>query len=142
MALSSKGLAEVFDHDFVEKSNSGKTRSVREMEEVEKSVARLAARSLEEIFGDCHKVESDCTGSVETKPGIFGGVPAVCTVPCRQETGRTRGYEASFDGAMTAGLGSSSQGKFGALYSDSLLSPLRQRSDWVASSSMSSELAL
>ena len=33
VALGGKFLAGVFDHDFVEKPNSGKTRSVREMEE-------------------------------------------------------------------------------------------------------------
>ena len=33
VVLGSKGLAGVFDHDFVEKPNSGKNQSVREMEE-------------------------------------------------------------------------------------------------------------
>ena len=46
VALGSKFLAGVFDHDFVEKPNSGKTRSFREMEEGTKAVARSAYRVL------------------------------------------------------------------------------------------------
>ena len=91
------------------------------MEEGVKSVARRADQALEESLGDCHEFDPTWTGSVETKPGRFGGGPAVGTIPSRQEAGRTRGYEASFGGARSAGLGSSSQGKVGAVSYDSLL---------------------
>ena len=67
------------------------------------------------------------------KTGIFGGGTAVGTIPCSQEAGHTIGYEASFGGARSAGLGSSSQGKVGAVSSDYLLSQLRQRRDRMAS---------
>ena len=79
---------------------------------------------------------------METKLGIFGCGPDVGTILCRQEDVRTRGYDASFGGSRSAGLGSSAQGKVGAVYYDSLLSQLRKRRYRVASSSMSSEVAL
>ena len=123
-------------------SNSGKTRSVREIEEGGESVARRADRALEEILGDCHKFGPTWTGLVETKPGIFGGGPGFDTILYRKEAGRTRGYDASFGGSRSEGLGSSAQGKVGVVYSDSLLSQLRQRRDWVDSYSMLSEVAL
>ena len=72
-------------------------------------------------MGDCHKFNPTWTVSGETKPGRFGGGPAVGTILYRQGDGRTRGYEASFGGARLAGLVSSSQGKFGVVSSDSLL---------------------
>ena len=79
---------------------------------------------------------------MEMKPLIFGDGPVVGTIPCRQEDGRTRGYEASFGGARSAGLVSSAQGKFGLVSYDSLLLQLRHRRDRVSSSSMSSEVAI
>ena len=63
VVLRSKGLEGVFDHDFVEKPNSGKTRSVRKMEEVEKSVARRAARALKESLVDWNKFDPTWNGS-------------------------------------------------------------------------------
>ena len=112
------------------------------MEEGVKSVARRADQALEESLGDCHEFDPTWTGSVETKPGIFGVGPSVGTIPCRQEAVLTREYEASFGGSRSAGLGSYAQGKVGSVSSDSILSILRQRRYRVASSSMSSEVAI
>ena len=76
---------------------------------------------LEKSLGDCHKFEPAWNGSLDKKVGIFGGGTAVGTIPCMQEAGRKRGHEASFGGARSADLGSSTQGKVGAVSYDSLL---------------------
>ena len=73
VALGSKGLVGVFDHNFVEKHNYGKTRSVCEMGEGLKKVARRVARVLEESSGDCHKFEPTWTSSWRQNQDDLGG---------------------------------------------------------------------
>ena len=62
VVLRSKCLLGLFDHEFLEKPNSGNTRSFREMEEGGKVLASRAARALEESLGRFHKFEPTWTG--------------------------------------------------------------------------------
>lgn len=64
--MKSKGLAGVFDHDFVVSSGSKRT-SVREMEEQAKTVADRAAKVLQSSVESSQRFQPTWTGSDETK---------------------------------------------------------------------------
>jgi DNA excision repair protein ERCC-6 len=72
--LKSKGLAGVFDHNFVDPDdcNSRKSMTVREMEEQAKRVAREAANALSQSTACQKQFTPTWTGSNETAPNRFG----------------------------------------------------------------------
>ncbi|CAB9511762.1 CHD3-type chromatin-remodeling factor [Seminavis robusta] len=117
--LKSKGLAGVFDHNFVDASSSNgkKSASVREMEEEAKRIAAEAAAALQSSVND----EEDpftptWTGGSESRFGGGSGGP------------EKKRASASFGAAETAGVrGASSKS------SGSLLASLRQRNEAVQS---------
>ena len=70
--LRSKGLAGVFDHQVVEKTNENKRSSVREMEARAKRIAKEALAAIEESVTGHDSFTPTWTGSRETETGRFG----------------------------------------------------------------------
>lgn len=71
--MTSKGLAGVFDHHFVENDTSRKSTTVREMEEQAKQVARDAVGALRESVTSNDPFCPTWTGSSDTVQGRFAG---------------------------------------------------------------------
>lgn len=101
--LKSRGLAGVFDHDFVEQNEGQKKSSiVLEMEERAIKVAQDAVRALRESTVGGDRFQPTWTGSEQTDTGRFG-------FSNPSSTTRTRGLnglnpELSFGGAGSAGV--------------------------------------
>lgn len=70
--MNNKGLAGIFDHQFVERDPSRKSVTAREMENEAKKVAREALKSLQESVTRQKPFEPTWTGSLETQPRQFG----------------------------------------------------------------------
>ena len=70
--LRSKGLAGVFDHQVVEKSDGNKRASVREMEARARRIAKEALNAIEESVAGHDSFTPTWTGSRETETGRFG----------------------------------------------------------------------
>ena len=71
--IKSRGLAGIFDHSYVDTSDSTKSDSVREMEEIAKRVAQQAARAIKVSSRDSRgRFEPTWTGSEETLSSRFG----------------------------------------------------------------------
>jgi len=71
--LKSKGLAGVFDHDFIEKPCSQKSQLARDREEKAKEVALRAAKVLQKSSEGNIDFNPTWTGSRATEPQRFGG---------------------------------------------------------------------
>ena len=126
--MKSKGLAGVFDHDFVDKPSARRNRSVaaREMEEQATNAANSAARTLREsTAGAQEQFEPTWTGTSGAQPRRFGGgrVGAAGSGSASVLGGQSR--EPSFGGASSAGIVASSRSA--ASSSGALLSHLQQR---------------
>ena len=126
--MKSKGLAGVFDHDFVDKQSARRNRSVaaRQMEEQATSAANSAARTLHESTAGAQQgFEPTWTGASGAQPRRFGGgrVSTAASGPSSVLGGQSR--ETSFGGAASAGIVSSSRGM--ATSSGALLSHLHKR---------------
>lgn len=67
--MKSKGLAGIFDHNFIEQDPSRKSVTTREMEEQAKIVAREAAKALRMSTANQHQFEPTWTGpqQIETR---------------------------------------------------------------------------
>lgn len=120
--LKSKGLAGVFDHNFVDPSGiTNKSASIREMEEQAKKIAQEAAEALRSSVedDDANAFNPTWTGAPESR---FGG----------GNNGRPerRGSGASFGGAGTAGVRSAGGG---LKSSGSLLASIRQQNEAIKS---------
>jgi DNA excision repair protein ERCC-6 len=71
--MKSKGLAGVFDHDFVDRSDINKSLAVREMEEQAAKVAAEAVKALKASTSNSRdRFQPTYTGSEETAAGRFG----------------------------------------------------------------------
>lgn len=71
--MKSKGLAGIFDHDFVDSSASKKTTTTMEMEDKARRVAQKAAKVLEESTRSrSNRFQPTWTGSAETSISRFG----------------------------------------------------------------------
>ena len=71
--MKSKGLAGVFDHDFVDRSDVKKSVTVREMEDTAKKVAAEAVKTLKASAQENRdRFQPTYTGSEETSAGRFG----------------------------------------------------------------------
>mmetsp|Transcript_27942 Transcript_27942/g.26786 ORF Transcript_27942/g.26786 Transcript_27942/m.26786 type:complete len:142 (-) Transcript_27942:57-482(-) len=127
--MKSKGLAGVFDHDFVDKSASvTKTLSVKEMEAQAKKIAERSAKTLQQSSRNQEHFTPTWTGCTETEPTRFGKSSRLpSTFPSQQKRKPTlkTGFDSSFGGSTTAGLGSASRGE--ALSSSVLLAKLKER---------------
>jgi DNA excision repair protein ERCC-6 len=71
--MKSKGLAGVFDHNYLDEEPSRKSTTAREMEEQAKQVAREAVKALEQSLKSHDRFTPTWTGSDETAPKRFGG---------------------------------------------------------------------
>jgi len=126
--MKSKGLAGVFDHDFVDKPSARRNRSVaaRQMEEQATNAANSAARTIQESTTVAQQgFEPTWTGASGAQPRRFGGgrVSTAASGSSSLLGGQSR--ETSFGGAASAGIVSSSRGM--ATSSGALLSHLQQR---------------
>lgn len=126
--MKSKGLAGVFDHDFVDKPSARRNRSVaaRQMEEQATNAANSAARTLQESTAGAQEgFDPTWTGATGAQPRRFGGgrVSTARSGSSSVLCGQSR--EISFGGGASAGIVSSSRGM--ATSSGALLSHLQQR---------------
>jgi len=125
--LKSKGLAGVFDHDFIDKSSSKKSKLAREMEEQAKVVAQKAVRAIKESSSGQQAFVPTWTGSTETESQRFGARRGsfVSATSRRGNGGKTEtDFDVSFGGAKSAGMAKS----FGqGASSSALISQLKQR---------------
>lgn len=134
--LKSKGLAGVFDHDFIDKPLAHKSQAAQDREEHAKKAAAKAAKSLQDSFQDTANFNLTWTGSRETEPRRFGGIQQQSHVenPSRRAlTDNLPAVENKFGGAGSAGMAGSFQSK-GPMSSSSLLQQLRERKIEVADS--------
>lgn len=132
--FKSKGLAGVFDHDFVDPSSKSvnKSISVREMEERAEKIAQDAAKALEESVSDASQDQFEPTWTGATPPpseSRFGGGNS-----SRMARGGGGGGSggavaaSSFGSADTAGIFQSNSNGGGMSQSSSaLLASLRER---------------
>ena len=114
--LRSKGLAGVFDHQVVEKSDGNKRASVREMEARARRIAKEALNAIEESVAGHDSFTPTWTGSRETETGRFGN-----------------------GGGAVGPFGQSAGSK--APSSSSLLASLRERNEDIRSGGNSSKLS-
>lgn len=70
--MRSRGLAGVFDHNFVEIDSTKKSRTLREMEEEAKRVAKEAIDALQQSVAIKQRFVPTWTGSEETQQRRFG----------------------------------------------------------------------
>lgn len=129
--MKSKGLAGVFDHDFVDDPSSKKSASAREMEEQAKRVANEAARALRESIDSSQVNEPTWTGSSETEPRRFGGGNSA-----RFSAGGNFASQPSF-GKVGVGAGVGRSENSSQVPSGDLLAHLRKRNSQVSTSSTS-----
>ena len=137
--MKSKGLAGVFDHDFVDKPSARRNRSVaaREMEEHAANAASNAARTLREsTAGSQEQFEPTWTGASGAQPRRFGGGRVSTANSGSASVLGGQGRETSFGGASSAGIVSSSRS--GPSTSGALLSHLQQRNAATADTGASS----
>ena len=125
--LKSKGLAGVFDHNFVDPSASGnKAASVREMEDQAKRIAKEAAKALRESILDTQDEEDPFaptwTGANDSR---FGGARPTATAARANDTTTARGTRAVSAGVKGSNTGPKSSG--------SLLASLREQNAAVKS---------
>lgn len=66
--LKSKGLAAVFDHDFIDSNTQRKFGVAKEMEEEAEKAARRAQKALQKSTSEASIFEPTWTGSSETHP--------------------------------------------------------------------------
>ena len=126
--MKSKGLAGVFDHDFVDKQSARRNRSVaaRQMEEQATSAANSAARTLHESTAGAQQgFEPTWTGASGAQPRRFGGGRGGTAGSGSSSVLGGPSRETSFGGAASAGIVSSSRGM--ATSSGALLSHLHKR---------------
>ncbi|GMI29423.1 hypothetical protein TeGR_g3527 [Tetraparma gracilis] len=116
--MKSKGLAGVFDHDFVDTS-SDRSIAVREMEDKAKSIARRAAAAIKKSVADTNAAAVAGTGAgagagaggtemVPTFTGRFGGsggaaADILAQISARQNEIATEGASRSSAGTGAAG---------------------------------------
>jgi DNA excision repair protein ERCC-6 len=83
--MKSKGLAGVFDHNYLEPDSTRKSATAREMEEHAKKVAREAMRALQKSSADTDRFTPTWTGSSESQAqqrrfgassGVLNGQPS------------------------------------------------------------------
>jgi DNA excision repair protein ERCC-6 len=100
--LKSKGLAGVFDHDYVEQNGQKKSSSVLDMEEKAKRVAQEAVRALRESTAGTDRFQPTWTGSEQTDNRRFG----FSNSRYAGGIGRAAGLksESRFGGAGSAGI--------------------------------------
>jgi len=126
--LKSKGLAGVFDHNFVDSSASAnKSASVREMEEQAKRIAKEAADALRASVHVKDEEDRFTPTWVGSESRFGGGNQG-------NDRASGRGSVSSFGGATAAGVRSSDSG---AKSSGSLLASLRQQNAEVKSGGIS-----
>jgi hypothetical protein len=114
--MKSKGLAGVFDHDFVDTS-SDRSIAVREMEDKAKSIARRAAAAIKKSVADTNAAAVAGAGAgagaggtemVPTFTGRFGGsggaaADILAQISARQNEIATEGASRSSAGTGAAG---------------------------------------
>jgi len=128
--MKTKGLAGIFDHDYVEKPTK-KSISAREMEDQAKKAASDAVKSLMKSAVTRDQSQSFAptwTGSKETEePKRFGGVSddtfRTKSIPRKLRAMKSNNYDNQFGGANAAGIGGMSSN--GIISSKSLLSQFR-----------------
>lgn len=128
--MKSKGLAGVFDHDFVDKPASRKSASALEMEDHAKRVARDAAAALKLSASFPSDFKPTWTGSSETEPRRFGGSKRSRTNFQSQLTQRKKDADNGFGGASVAGVARAKAGYENS--SGDLLAHLRKKNNQVS----------
>ena len=121
--MKSKGLAGIFDHDFVDNPSSKKSLTINEMEQQAKKVAAKAAKILAESSLESKAFIPTWTGTTATDPRRFGGVTNnSMNATSHSSSKKTASYDESFGGARSVGLNQSATSS-----SSSLLAQFRQR---------------
>jgi len=134
--MKSRGLAGVFDHDFIDKPNATKkSRTVQEMEDQAKRVAQKAVRALRESTTEQDSFTPTWTGSAATETGRFGVVstnaaPAAAGGRFGRPKSTIMHADESFGGAKSAGLSSQSGS---SMSSGALLAQIKKRNDLIGS---------
>ncbi|KAI2497754.1 hypothetical protein MHU86_16749 [Fragilaria crotonensis] len=117
--MKSKGLAGVFDHDFVDTSDVKKSLAVREMEEKAKQVAAEAIKALQASAANKRdQFEPTYTGSEETASGRFGHGGMLARMP-------NSSFGRQGSGNNFAGAGINRRDSNGAPSSKNLLASLK-----------------
>ena len=101
--LRSKGLAGIFDHDYIEQSEGKKkTSSILDMEERARKVAQEAVKALRQSTAGADRFQPTWTGSEQTDNRRFGSSISQCSsLAGRVSCAIT---EPRFGGAGTAGV--------------------------------------
>jgi len=119
--MKSKGLAGVFDHDFVEATGNNKSISAQEMEEKAKRVARDAARAIKQSAAGSSRFEPTFTGATESRFGYSNQPGELQGRPSPSDGGS---HERGFGGSGSVGVVRSKA----AMGSSGLLAGLRRSS--------------
>merc|ERR1712071_492968 len=108
LVMKGKGLAGVFDHDFVDKSSSAKkSLSVKEMEKQAKKIAEESAKALRQSSRDLDRFTPTWTGSSKTETQRFGRSsqePTNQIIQQKRKQNKRTDFDNKFGGASTAGL--------------------------------------
>jgi DNA excision repair protein ERCC-6 len=120
--MKSKGLAGIFDHDFVEANHTKKSTTEREIEEQAKRVAKSAVSALRKSVFSQDDFVPTWTGSGETRPQLLA-------LAARKSNGRPDRLSPPTTFGKGESVGVVNNGSRSGQSSTSLLASLRQKTN-------------